>query len=82
MGLREFGDFSEKSPPIHILFHSLTGFQKVIGGKGREERSTEALPGHGDMGRGQPWAEKLDMKAERNVFPLVTDSSLYFAQRC
>lgn len=82
MVLREYGDFSQKCPPIHILFHSLTGFQKVIEGKGREERSTEALPCHRDMERGQSWAEKLDMKAERNVLPLVTNPNLYFAQRC
>lgn len=50
MGLGEYEDFSEKCPPVHILFCSRIGFQRVIGGKGREERKAEALPCHRDHG--------------------------------
>lgn len=82
MGLGKYEDFSEKYPPIHMLFNSLIGFQRVTGNKGRGERSAEALTCHETMESGQSGAEKLDLEAERNVLILVKYRSPHFAERC
>lgn len=82
----ELGEYrtSLKSPSfsqICISFNSLVGFQRVSEGRGREKKealrlclSTET------MERGLTWAQKVDLKVEKNVPHLVKNQSLYFAE--